>query len=127
MPQRIFITGTAGFIGFHLARRLLDLGYEVFGIDNFNDYYSVQLKHDRHVQLEQYKNYHWQKCDLCDAELLQSLVTGFKPDCVVNLAAQAGVRYSIKNPRVYQQSNIEGFLNVLECCRSLALLPESGI
>ena len=118
MPQRIFITGTAGFIGFHLAKRLLDLGHEVFGIDNFNDYYSVQLKHDRHVQLERYPNYQWQKCDLCDGELLQSLMIAFRPDCVVNLAAQAGVRYSITNPHAYQKSNIEGFLNVLECCRN---------
>jgi UDP-glucuronate 4-epimerase len=123
MSQRVFITGTAGFIGFHLAKRLLDLGHEVFGIDNFNDYYSVQLKRDRHVQLEQYKNYQWEKCDLCDAKLLQSLMTAFQPDCVVNLAAQAGVRHSIDNPHVYQQSNIEGFLNILECCRSLVSKP----
>jgi len=123
MPQKIFITGTAGFIGFHLARRLLDLGHEVFGIDHFNDYYSVQLKHDRHVQLEQYKNYQWRKCDLCDGELLELLMTAFRPDCVVNLAAQVGVRYSIVNPRVYQKSNVKGFLNVLECCRNLSPKP----
>ena len=123
MSQRVFITGTAGFIGFHLAKRLLALGYEVFGIDNFNDYYSVQLKYDRHVQLEQYKNYQWKKCDLCDAELLQSLMTEFHPDCVVNLAAQVGVRHSLDNPRIYQKSNIEGFLNILECCRSLTPKP----
>ena len=123
MSQRVFITGTAGFIGFHLAKRLLDLGHEVFGIDNFNDYYSVQLKHDRHVQLEQYKRYQWKKCDLCDAKLLQSLVAEFQPDVVVNLAAQVGVRYSINNPCAYQKSNIEGFLNVLECCRVLSPKP----
>jgi len=118
MPQRVFITGTAGFIGFHLAKRLLDLGHEVFGIDNFNDYYSVRLKHDRHAQLERYPSYQWKICDLCDGELLQSLMRTFQPDCVVNLAAQAGVRYSIVNPQAYQRSNVEGFLNVLECCRS---------
>jgi UDP-glucuronate 4-epimerase len=123
MAQRIFITGTAGFIGFHLAKRLLDLGHEVFGMDNFNGYYSVRLKRDRHARLEQHRNYQWKECDLCDGELMQSLVAGFRPDCVVNLAAQAGVRYSIDNPRVYQKSNIEGFLNVLECCRNLEPKP----
>ena len=123
MSQRIFITGTAGFIGFHLAKRLLDLRYDVFGIDNFNDSYSVQLKYDRHVQLERYEKYRWQKCDLCDGELLQSLFTAFQPDYVVNLAAQVGVRSSVNNPSVYQKSNIEGFLNVLECCRNLEPSP----
>jgi len=123
MPQRIFITGTAGFIGFHLAKRLLDAGHEVFGVDNFNDYYSVQLKHGRHAQLERYPNYQWRKCDLCDFELMHLLMTAFRPDCVVNLAAQAGVRYSVENPRAYQRSNVEGFLNVLECCRGLAARP----
>ena len=123
MPQRVFITGAAGFIGFHLAKRLLDLGYSVFGIDNFNDYYSVQLKHDRHVQLECYKNYQWQKCDLCNDAMLQSLMVAFQPDCVVNLAAQVGIRYSIRNPHACQKSNVEGFLNVLECCRNLETKP----
>ena len=123
MSQRIFITGTAGFIGFHLAKRLLDSGHEVFGIDNFNDYYSAQLKHDRHIQLEHYKNYQWRKCDLCDGELLRLLVAAFQPDCVVNLAAQVGVRYSVTNPYAYQKSNVEGFLNVLECCRNLSPKP----
>jgi len=114
---RILVTGTAGFIGFHLAQRLLDAGCEVFGIDNFNDYYSVQLKRDRHVQLEARVGYQSEICDLVDGARLQALVQTFRPDCVVNLAAQAGVRYSITHPHVYQQSNIEGFLNVLEACR----------
>ena len=123
MPQRIFVTGAAGFIGFHLADRLLTLGYEVFGIDNFNGYYSAQLKYDRHVQLEQYKNYQWEKCDICDVELLQALMVDFQPDCVVNLAAQVGVRHSVDNPSIYQKSNLEGFLNILECCRNLMPKP----
>jgi UDP-glucuronate 4-epimerase len=116
MPP-ILITGTAGFIGFHLARRLLDDGHAVFGLDNFNDYYSVQLKRDRHAQLETHPNYRWLKADLADGPVLQQVFADFKPDCVVNLAAQPGVRYSITNPQAYQKSNIEGFLNILECCR----------
>lgn len=123
MRQRIFITGVAGFIGFHLAERLLGLGHEVFGIDDFNGYYSVQLKHDRHLQLERYNNYQWRKCGLCDSEELCLLMTTFRPDCVVHLAAQAGVRHSINHPHAYQRANIEGFLNVLECCRGLDTKP----
>lgn len=115
--MKIFITGTAGFIGYHLAQRLLDAGHSVFGIDNFNDYYSVTLKRDRHAQLEACENYRWQACDLTDQDALNSIMQEFRPDCVVNLAAQAGVRYSITNPHVYQKSNLEGFLNILECCR----------
>jgi UDP-glucuronate 4-epimerase len=115
--MKILITGTAGFIGFHLAKRLLSMGHEVFGVDNFNDYYSVQLKRDRHAQLEAEKGYQWKVCDLTDLSGLQEAMKQFQPDCVVNLAAQAGVRYSITNPLVYQKSNLEGFLNILECCR----------
>lgn len=115
--MKILITGTAGFIGFHLAKRLLSMGHQVFGVDNFNDYYSVQLKRDRHAQLETEKGYQWKVCDLTDLPGLQEAMKQFQPDCVVNLAAQAGVRYSITNPHVYQASNLEGFLNILECCR----------
>ena len=117
LAMKILITGTAGFIGFNLARRLLDEGHAVFGLDNFNDYYSVQLKQDRHVQLEQYERYSWRRADLEALESLQSAFAEFRPDCVVNLAAQAGVRHSITHPYTYQKSNIEGFLNILECCR----------
>lgn len=115
--MKILITGTAGFIGFHLAKRLLSMEHEVFGVDNFNDYYSVQLKRDRHAQLESEKGYQWKVCDLVDLPGLQEVMTRFQPECVVNLAAQAGVRYSITNPLMYQKSNLEGFLNILECCR----------
>lgn len=113
----ILITGTAGFIGFHLARRLLDDGREVVGLDNFNDYYSVQLKRDRHAQLEGRRGYLGREGDLCDLPALQRLFAQVQPACVVNLAAQAGVRYSLTNPQAYQRSNLEGFLNLLECCR----------
>jgi UDP-glucuronate 4-epimerase len=121
--MKILITGTAGFIGFHLAKRLLSMGHEVFGIDNFNDYYPVQLKRARHDQLETEKGYQWKVCDLTDLSGLQDAMKQFQPDCVVNLAAQAGVRYSITNPHVYQASNLEGFLNILECCRHAPSKP----
>lgn len=123
LPERVLITGTAGFIGFHLARRLLKEGHTVFGIDNFNDYYSVQLKCDRHIQLEGHANYGSRKVDLTDFPALQVVFDEFKPDSVVNLAAQAGVRYSITNPHAYQKANLEGFLNVLECCRHAESKP----
>jgi UDP-glucuronate 4-epimerase len=113
----ILVTGTAGFIGFHLAQRLLDIGYPVVGLDNFNAYYSVRLKRDRHAQLEQRPEYHGHEMDLCDLPRLRQLFADFRPQCVVHLAAQAGVRYSLLNPQAYQRSNLEGFLNVLECCR----------
>jgi UDP-glucuronate 4-epimerase len=121
--SRILITGTAGFIGFHLAKRLLDAGHQVFGIDNFNDYYAVQLKLDRHAQLESREGYAWRRADLTDLAALQGAFAEFRPECVVNLAAQAGVRYSITNPHVYQKSNLEGFLNSRECCRHATNQP----
>ena len=121
--KRILVTGTAGFIGFHLARRLLDEGCQVAGLDNFNDYYPVRLKRDRHVQLEGRSGYGGHEMDLCDLPRLQKLFDDFQPECVVHLAAQPGVRYSLINPHVYQRSNLEGFLNILECCRHAQPLP----
>lgn len=121
--QRILVTGTAGFIGFHLANRLLADGLDVAGLDNFNDYYSVKLKNDRHAQLADQPRYQGHRLDLCDAGGLQRLFAAFQPDCVVNLAAQAGVRHSLTNPSVYQRSNVEGFLNILECCRHATPQP----
>jgi UDP-glucuronate 4-epimerase len=115
--MRILVTGTAGFIGFHLARRLLADGHEVAGFDNFNDYYSVRLKRDRHALLAREARYTGRELDLCDLAGLQRLFAEFRPECVVNLAAQPGVRYSLVNPHAYQRSNLEGFLNLLECCR----------
>ncbi|MFZ4395795.1 MAG: NAD-dependent epimerase/dehydratase family protein [Kiritimatiellia bacterium] len=116
-PQKILVTGSAGFIGFHLARRLLDEGCQVVGLDNFNDYYCVQLKRDRHAQLEVHPGYRGHEMDLCDLPRLRQLFADFQPECVLHLAAQPGVRYSLVNPQAYQRSNLEGFLNMLECCR----------
>ena len=115
--MRILITGTAGFIGFHLARRLLNEDNEVCGVDNFNDYYSVELKVARNTILEKYSTFQVRRVDLSDKPSLKGVFDEFKPDVVVNLAAQAGVRYSIEHPEVYMESNMVGFLNVLECCR----------
>jgi len=121
--MRILVTGTAGFIGFHLARRLLNDGHVVAGLDNFNDYYDVRLKRDRHARLEGDPRYQGQEMDLCDLPRLQQLVGAFQPECVVHLAAQPGVRYSLVNPAAYQRSNLEGFLNILECCRHARSRP----
>lgn len=123
-PQRILITGTAGFIGFHLAKRLIADGCEVFGIDNFNDYYDVALKEARHAQLESLPGYAFARADLADKAALEKAFRDFRPDCVVNLAAQAGVRYSITNPDVYIGSNVIGFFNILECCRHAESKPK---
>ena len=112
-----FITGAAGFIGYHLSKRLLESGYRVVGIDNLNEYYDVKLKHDRLSQLESNENFSFIKGDISDKELVTSLFEEHKPKIVVNLAAQAGVRYSIENPDVYIQSNVIGFYNILEACR----------
>lgn len=111
------VTGGAGFIGFHLSKRLLEQGSRVIGFDNMNDYYEVSLKEARLEQLKEYDNYSFIKGDLADKEAVFSLFEGEKPDIVINLAAQAGVRYSIENPDAYIQSNIVGFFHILEACR----------
>ena len=115
--MKILITGAAGFIGFHLAKRFAEAGADVFGIDNLNDYYSVDLKKDRLRQLEQIPNFRFELVDLADGEALTSLFKTCGFTHVVNLAAQAGVRYSLINPKSYIDSNIVGFANLLECCR----------
>lgn len=115
--MKILITGAAGFIGYHLAKRLLDEGELVCGIDSFNDYYAVRLKEMRHDQLLGYKNYLGRKVDIADYDGVSEVFSSFQPDVVVNLAAQAGVRYSLDHPEAYLHSNLAGFLNVLECCR----------
>lgn len=115
--ERVFLTGSAGFIGFHLAQDLLSRGYEVLGFDNFNDYYSVSLKRDRVGVLSQHERFQQIEGDLCDAELLRASFDAQKPDHVCHLAAQAGVRYSLENPSAYAQSNVVGFVNILELCR----------
>lgn len=111
------ITGAAGFIGYFLAKRLLDQKYKVIGIDNLNDYYDVNLKKTRLEQLKHANNFTFIKGDISDKEKLMDVFKEYQPNIVVNLAAQAGVRYSIENPDVYMQSNIIGFYNVLEACR----------
>jgi UDP-glucuronate 4-epimerase len=115
--MKIFITGTAGFIGSYVAHALLDEGHEVIGFDNFNDYYDVALKEMRHAMLEPRAGYTSVRGDIYDYELLSSIFQQNKFDRVCHLAAQAGVRYSIENPFAYQQANLSGHLNVLECCR----------
>lgn len=116
-PQRILVTGAAGFIGFHLTRRLLERGDIVVGLDNLNDYYDPQLKRDRLALLEEHINFRFVELDLTDRQRMQALFEKEGFDKVVNLAAQAGVRYSLENPHAYIDSNIVGFMNVLEGCR----------
>ena len=111
------VTGAAGFIGYHCSKRLLSLGAKVIGLDSLNEYYDVNLKLARIELLESSSNFKLYRQDLCDLEALRSIFETESPQKVLNLAAQAGVRYSIENPFVYQKSNLEGFLNILECCR----------
>jgi len=132
--KHILVTGAAGFIGFHLAETLLKFGFKVYGIDNLNAYYDVRLKLDRlkelgietqdelflrqkEVQSKTYENFTFHQMDLVDEQRIEQLFEENKFDIVINLAAQAGVRYSIDNPKVYIQSNIVGFINILEACR----------
>ncbi|GGJ24923.1 NAD-dependent epimerase [Deinococcus roseus] len=114
---KILVTGTAGFIGSHLATRFLERGDEVIGIDNVNDYYDVRLKHARMARLEKYPNYTFHQLSLEDREGIYGVFEKEKPQKVVNLAAQAGVRYSLQNPHAYIDSNVVGFTNILEGCR----------
>ena len=111
------VTGGAGFIGFFLSKRLLEAGAKVIGFDNLNDYYDVSLKEERLRILREFEQYTFVKGDLSDKDAVTSLFTTFRPQIVVNLGAQAGVRYSIDNPDAYIQSNIVGFFNILEACR----------
>jgi len=111
------ITGAVGFIGYFLSRRLLDEGCRVIGIDNINDYYDVNLKYARLENLKPFDNFTFIKGDISDKDMVMGTFEEYKPDVVVNLAAQAGVRYSVENPDAYIQSNIIGFYNILEACR----------
>ena len=115
---KIMVTGVAGFIGFHLAKRLLERGDEVVGLDNLNPYYDVSLKEARLARLQdQGPKIQFRKLDLADREGVAQLFADERPDAVVNLAAQAGVRYSLENPHAYVESNLVGFANILEGCR----------
>ena len=116
--RKVLITGAAGFIGYHLSERLTDNGDEVVGLDSLNDYYDVNLKVARLQMLQGKRNFTFKKLDLADRDSVRKLFTEETFHVVVNMAAQAGVRYSLKNPHSYTSSNIEGFLNVLEGCRA---------
>ncbi len=115
--KKVLITGAAGFIGYHLSQRLISQGIEVYGIDNMNDYYDVELKKMRLSKLQQNENFSFTEGDIADKEKVEGIFKSFRPDTVMNLAAQAGVRYSITNPDSYIKSNVIGFYNILECCR----------
>ena len=115
--MKILVTGAAGFIGFHTSKKLLDRGDTVVGLDNFNDYYDVALKEGRADMLADYDNFKLVRIDLADRSAMETLFAEEKFDKVINLAAQAGVRYSIENPHSYIDSNIVGFVNILEGCR----------
>jgi UDP-glucuronate 4-epimerase len=115
--QKILVTGAAGFIGFHLATRLCAMGHEVLGIDNMNDYYDVSLKRARLEQLKKHNSFTFLEAGIEDQKTMAEAFADFKPDIVANMAAQAGVRYSIENPQAYIQSNLNGFINILEGCR----------
>ena len=115
--MKILVTGSAGFIGFHTSKRLLDSGHDVIGLDNLNTYYDTNLKKDRLKILQGYDGFTFHKIDLKDQDVVESLFKKESPQRVIHLAAQAGVRYSIDHPQLYVQSNIVGTFNVLEGCR----------
>jgi UDP-glucuronate 4-epimerase len=115
--MRMLVTGSAGFIGFHLTKRLLQQGHEVFGADNLNDYYDQTLKYNRLAQLQGRPRFHFQRLDLADRQATAELFRSTRPQRVIHLAAQAGVRYSVMNPHAYVDSNLVAFVNVLEGCR----------
>ncbi len=116
--MKIIVTGSAGFIGYSLCKKLLERGDGVLGVDNHNDYYDIKIKEDRYNNLKNFKNYEHYRVDLVDQINLNNIFNKNKPQIVVNLAAQAGVRYSLKNPLAYIHSNVLGFANILENCKN---------
>ena len=121
MKTKLFITGSSGFIGFHVAKRYLDKGFKVYGFDSMNSYYDVKLKRSRLNILKKYKNFSFTKGNLENQKKLNSSINKFKPSIIIHLAAQAGVRYSIENPKIYLNSNILGTFNVIECAKKLKI------
>lgn len=119
--RKVFITGTAGFIGYHLAKLLLESGFQVYGYDGMTDYYDVNLKHRRHAMLLQSPNFHATEGMLENHALLDQTIDAFAPEIIIHLAAQAGVRYSLENPRAYVDSNVTGTFNVMEAARRNAV------
>ena len=119
--DKILVTGCAGFIGMHLCKSLLYDGFEVRGLDNMNSYYDKSLKIDRIKILKEFSNFFFEEVDLNNFEAIKIIFESFKPDKVVNLAAQAGVQYSLINPSAYIKSNVSGFLNILECCKDYSV------
>ena len=117
IKEKILVTGCGGFIGMNLCKKLFELGYYVIGVDNLNDYYDVSLKQKRLSILKESKNFNFVQLDIEDLKGLDKIFSDYSPKKIVNLAAQAGVRYSLVNPHAYIQSNIIGFMNILECCR----------
>ncbi len=115
--KKLLVTGAAGFIGYHLSKSLLKDGFDVYGLDNINDYYDVNLKHSRLNELKKFSNFNFYKLDISNYEDLSNVFKEINPNKVINLAAQAGVRYSIENTFAYMASNIVGFLNIIELCR----------
>lgn len=125
--NKIFIIGVAGFIGSFLAKKLLEDGYHIIGLDNINDYYDVKLKHFRLDMLKQHPSFTFIQGDLANKALIENIFAEYHPEIVINLAAQAGVRYSITNPDAYINSNIIGFYNILECCRHSYDNDQTGV
>ena len=117
--MKIFVTGSSGFIGFHLSKRLLDKGHNVHGFDSMNNYYDIKLKNDRCKILKKYKRFNFTKGKLENHKILSKSILKFKPKVIIHLAAQAGVRYSIENPKVYLESNINGTFNVIELAKKV--------
>ncbi len=123
MGRKILITGAAGFIGFHLCKKLLQENEEIIGLDNMNKYYDLNLKKERLKELYKYKNdknknWYFIEGDLIDKEIIKGIFEEYEPKLIIHLAAQAGVRYSITNPEAYLKSNLEGFLNMIDVCRN---------